>query len=302
MAQQDVTSLGAVSTSSATFVDVGNGSTTGWADWTVNVTAAGNYLMRVTFAFFTSVGNQAYFQLLMDGVAVAGQGTNGIADATANVNYTAVFDVIVPVAAAGNHTFKLQWRGDGASTVNISTGDTCRRQLTLVGGTVGSVTLQGAYNNGVSGGTGGNIILGPTGFYGVRVLNQSGGVGTGAIFAVQDAAGATNYLAVNPTGIASAGYAQVRRLGFSGASIGTNSFTGARLGNSAGSVTGYTGTDSAGQFTVVVGVTGYTINPQITMFFADGPRAVPRYISKLRDFSPDHAGAGHWSTTRRPPA
>lgn len=286
MAQQDVTSLGAVSTSSSTFVDVGDGATTGWANWTVNVTAPGNYLMRVTFAFFTSVGNQAYFQLLMDGVAIVGQGTNGIADATANVNYTAVFDVIVPIAAAGNHTFKVQWRGDGGSTVNISTGDTCRRQLTLVGGSVGSVTLQSAYGNGISGGTGGDIRLGPTGFYGVRVLNQSGGIGTGAIFAVQDAGGVTGYLTVNPTGIASAGVAQVRRLGFSGAGIGTNSFTGARLGNSAGSFTGYTGTDSSGQFTVVVGVTGYTQNPTVTMFFGDGPRAAPRYISKLRNFSP----------------
>jgi len=146
--------------------------------------------------------------------------------------------------------------------------------------------LQQAYNGGASGAAG-IIALGPTGLYGHIIKNQSGGVATGPIFAVQDAGGATNYLRVQPTGVDTVGYFKGKRLDVSvGAPIGTNSFTGARFGNSAGSITGYTGTDSAGQFTIVVGVTGYTVNPQVTMFYADGPRAVPRYISKLRAFSP----------------
>jgi hypothetical protein len=287
VAQNDVASAGAANTSSSTFVDIGdNGSTTGFPDWTVNITSTGTYLVRVTIQFFQSVNPLTYFQLLMDGVAVTGQGTNAVGISQANINYTATFDVLVPVNSVGNHTFRVRWKTEGTSTANIGSGDAYRRQITIAGGAGAPNTLQSAYGNGVSGGTGGDIRLGPTGFYGVRVLNQSGGIATGPIFAVQDISGVTNYFRATPTGIDTFGYAQMRRLGFSGAAIGTNSFTGSRFGNSAGSITGYTGTDSQGQFTIVVGVTGYTLNPVVTMFFADGPRAAPRYISKLRNFSP----------------
>jgi len=146
-------------------------------------------------------------------------------------------------------------------------------------------SLQDAYANGASGPA--VIAIGPTGWYGVLIQDMGSGVATGPIFAVQNALGTTNYLRVQATGVDTVGYFKGKRLDLSvGKAIGTNSFTGARFGNSAGSITGYTGTDSAGQFTIVVGVTGYTINPQITMFYADGPRATPRYISKLRAFSP----------------
>jgi hypothetical protein len=144
------------------------------------------------------------------------------------------------------------------------------------------LSLQGGYSIGSSGAAG-NIALGPSGWYGIIVKDQSGGIATGPVFAVQDVLGSTNYLRVRPTGVDTVGYLSAKRLDLSiGAGLATNSFTGSRMGNSAGSYTGYTGTDAYGRFTVVVGVTGYTYNPQITMFYKDGPKVMPHVISKLR--------------------
>jgi len=137
-------------------------------------------------------------------------------------------------------------------------------------------SLQDAYANGASGPA--VIAIGPTGWYGVLVRDQGNGVATGPIFAAQNAAGTTNYLQVTATGIQANPYLKAQRLDLSaGAAIGTGNFTGVALGAAYGTATGWaltgiTGTDSYGQFTVRFGTTGYTMNPSIRFDWPGGPR------------------------------
>ena len=165
----------------------------------------------------------------------------------------------------------------GAAGATGATGPTGPAGAQGATGPTGPGSLQQAYNGGASGAAG-VIALGPTGLYGHIVKDQSGGVATGPIFAVQDAGGATNYLRVQPTGIDTVGYFKGKRLDLSvGPAIGTGNFTGINLGAAYGTATGWaltgiTGTDSYGQFTVRFGTTGYTMNPQIRFDWPGGPR------------------------------
>ena len=153
----------------------------------------------------------------------------------------------------------------------------------------GPMTLQGAYSASPTGGKAAIIALGPTGWHGVIIQNQSGGVATGPIFAAQDTLGATNYLRVEPTGIFSVGNVSARRFNHSfdpGKGIGTGSFQSTNLGTTLGAptywnLTGYTGNDTAGMFTIRFGSTGYTYRPRLTFFYNDGPRTNPISVSKL---------------------
>lgn len=161
-------------------------------------------------------------------------------------------------------------------------------------GPAGPGNLNAAYHSGLSGFAHG-ITLGPTGYFGLLILNQSGGVATGPLFGVMDPLGQTAYLRVQPTGIDTLGYLAGKRLDLAkgAAGIGTGSFQATNMGTTMGAptywcLTGYTGNDSWGQFTVRYGTTGYTHLPRITLFFNDGPRQNTFNVSKITyPVSPD---------------
>lgn len=131
--QNDAFALGSTSTTSASFADVGNGTSTGFASWTVTVPIAKTYLLHVGVRNFMSVPGSAntYYQVLVDG-ATPSQPT---AAARVICNSTNVYSFAswpVPLAlAAGSHTFKLQWRVDSGATANVD--GVASRMFTLVG-------------------------------------------------------------------------------------------------------------------------------------------------------------------------
>ena len=126
----DQSALGAASTSSTTYVDVGNGSSTGFASWTAPVTpVTKTYMLRVYVrTFMSTVGTTAttYFQVLQDGATISGHPTNatkapvGVASTTYNL---CVFEIPVTQTAGTAHVYKLQWKvGDAGATANVTTG------------------------------------------------------------------------------------------------------------------------------------------------------------------------------------
>lgn len=126
----DQSALGAASTSSTTYVDVGNGSSTGFATWTAPAaTVTKTYMLRVNVrTYMSTVGTTAttYFQVLQDGAAIGGHPTNsnkapvGIAGTTYNM---CTFEVPVTQTAGTAHVYKLQWKvGDAGATANVTTG------------------------------------------------------------------------------------------------------------------------------------------------------------------------------------
>lgn len=175
----------------------------------------------------------------------------------------------------------------GVTGATGPTGPAGTTGVTGATGPAGPASLNVAYHSGGSGFAHG-ITLGPTGFFGFQILNQSGGVATGPIFQVADSLGQTNYFRVQPTGVDTLGYLAGKRLDLAkgAAGIGTGSFQATNMGTTMGAptywcLTGYTGNDSYGQFTVRYGTTGYTHLPRITLFFNDGPRQNPFFMSKL---------------------
>lgn len=131
IAQSSALALGAASTTSASFVDVGNGSSTGFADWTQSVPATKIYLVHIDVSGFSSTGGIIYFQLLVDGSAPT-QPT-GNEQITANgANHRGQVHIIVPVSlTSGSHTFKLQWKASSGATINVNADD--YRTFTIAG-------------------------------------------------------------------------------------------------------------------------------------------------------------------------
>jgi hypothetical protein len=124
-ALSDANGLGTATTASATFVDVGNGSTTGFSSWTTpSIQIARTYLIHASFtAYMTVAGgnNNAFFQLLVDGSAPSGQPTG-----TARIAWATTLDpkqiyFAVPVSlSAGTHAVKLQWKVNNvAMTIGV---------------------------------------------------------------------------------------------------------------------------------------------------------------------------------------
>jgi hypothetical protein len=115
--------LGATSTSSTTFVDIGNGTSTGFSTFTFNAPLAKTYEVRVDVGLFNSV------LVATDGVGIqlvntttgvtAPNATSFYWPSAANQRY--VFNRVYPMAMqAGNNVLKLQWRvGNPGSTVNV---------------------------------------------------------------------------------------------------------------------------------------------------------------------------------------
>lgn len=119
--QSDSFAIAVANTSSTTFVDVGDGSTTGYAPWTFSVPVARTYVIDVNCSAIkvTSSGStQLSFQLLVDGVA---QPTTTEMTTFFASNFDQKhFLFSVPVAlTAGSHTIKLQWKVSASMTARV---------------------------------------------------------------------------------------------------------------------------------------------------------------------------------------
>jgi hypothetical protein len=120
-AQNDAFALGSATTTSTSFVDVGNGSSTGFSSWTFTAPVAKTYLIDVTCSAYKSAsagGSQLWFQLVVDGVA---QPNTSDMTTFFGMNLDPKkFVFSVPVAlSAGSHTVKLQWKVSASMTANV---------------------------------------------------------------------------------------------------------------------------------------------------------------------------------------
>lgn len=120
-AHNDAFALGSASTTSTSFVDVGNGSSTGFSPWTFSVPVAKTYLIGVNCSAVktASAGSTVLtFQLLVDGVAQPAQSDMMTWFASNFDQKHFVFSV--PVAlSAGSHTVKLQWKVSASMTAAV---------------------------------------------------------------------------------------------------------------------------------------------------------------------------------------
>jgi hypothetical protein len=120
-AQNDAFALGSATTTSTSFTDVGNGSSTGFSSWAFTAPVAKTYTIDVNCSAYKSAssgGSQLWFQLLVDGVA---QPTTSEMTTFFATNFDQKHFVFsVPVAlSTGSHTFKLQWKVSSGMTANV---------------------------------------------------------------------------------------------------------------------------------------------------------------------------------------
>lgn len=123
----DVQALGTATTTSTSFVDVGNGSSTGFATWTAPTTlVTKTYTMRVVVrSYMSTLGSSVttYFQVLQDGVAVSGQPTATASQAfgTTTQYIQTTWSLSVPCTAGSAHVYKLQWKvGNASDTASVT--------------------------------------------------------------------------------------------------------------------------------------------------------------------------------------
>lgn len=125
----DQSALGTATTSSTTFVDVGDGASTGFASWTAPTTkVTKTYIMRVTVRCYVptvgSTGTVA-FQVLQDGVAIASQPTEiaRISASSSSQYLSTSWSIAVPQTAGTAHVYKLQWKvGNASDQAGVTTG------------------------------------------------------------------------------------------------------------------------------------------------------------------------------------
>lgn len=175
----------------------------------------------------------------------------------------------------------------GVQGVTGATGPAGPQGVTGATGPAGAggatYTLQLAYNASSSGVAG--LTLGPSGWYGLIIRNQSGGIATGPLLAVTNTAGSTAYFDVDATGIDVYSMVRAARIDLSlDAPIGTGNFTGHSFGAhsvygtaTGWAMTGWTGNDSRGEFTWRFGTTGYTYRPQLFLAW-NRPRGDGRWV------------------------
>lgn len=202
------------------------------------------------------------------------QGIQGVTGATGptgpagSAGVTGATGPTGPIGAAGVTGSTGPTGPQGAQGVTGATGPTGPAGVTgatgpqgAAGGGSASMTLQLAYNSGTSG-SAGNILLGPSGLYGINIFNQSGGIATGYLFGVWGVAGATRYFLVSASQL-SAGVPLIP--GLDGlAALGQTNFRWMGINSMAGFAGGYTqlaaptGTAAiAGTISnLVIGVTG----------------------------------------------
>lgn len=120
-AQNDAFALGSATTTSTSYVDVGNGSSTGFSSWTFSVPVAKTYTIDVNASAYKSAssgGSQLWFQFVVDGVAQPTTSEMTTFFATNFDQKHLIFSV--PVAlTAGSHTVKLQWKVSASMTANV---------------------------------------------------------------------------------------------------------------------------------------------------------------------------------------
>jgi hypothetical protein len=129
----DQAGLGSTSTTSGTFADIGDGTTTGFATWTTpSIALAKTYLLQVTVtAYYTGLSGKASYQILVDGVAVPGQPTNAASQWIETAEGQAPTSWMIPVAlTAGTHVIKIQWK-TSVATLNVNAN--CTLQYVLWG-------------------------------------------------------------------------------------------------------------------------------------------------------------------------
>jgi hypothetical protein len=101
------------STTSETFVDIGdNGSTGGFSDTSITVPVTGNYIVVWEInGLFPAGGTfvRGHFQMLVDGSAPAGQTSANTAGGSMRRSFKMTL-------TAGTHTFRLQWSRVGANS------------------------------------------------------------------------------------------------------------------------------------------------------------------------------------------
>ena len=124
-AYSEAASLGSTSTSSTTYVDIGDGAATGFSTFAWTAPVAKTYVVQVAVDGYLSVlgaNGFLHYRLLVDGSEPAGHPTaeNRFAFSEANVRRRITFSVPVLFTAAA-HTLKLQWKvGDAGSTANVN--------------------------------------------------------------------------------------------------------------------------------------------------------------------------------------
>lgn len=123
----DAQALGTTTTSSTTFVDVGNGSSTGFASWTAPMTkVTKTYTLHVVVrSYMPTLGSSVttYFQVLQDGVAIASQPTATASQAFGSTSQylQTTWRIAVPCTAGSAHVYKLQWKvGNASDSAGVS--------------------------------------------------------------------------------------------------------------------------------------------------------------------------------------
>lgn len=133
-AQSSSMALGTASTTSSSFADVGNGTSTGFAPYVFAAPIAKTYLVHVDLACYVTTSVRCLLNFRLD---VNGTTYEPAATALADMNdsalfYPAHFRLAVPMVV-GNNTIRIQWRrAAGASAtgeVNVFTG----RTITVTG-------------------------------------------------------------------------------------------------------------------------------------------------------------------------
>jgi len=129
-------SLGSTTTSSTTFADVGNGSSTGFPTWGWTAPIAKTYLVACWVdCYVSAIGTtgQVSVTLNVDGSipsqpAAAQRFTFSATNTRQRLSWAAPINF-----TAGSHTLKLQWKvHDGATTANVS-GTLEQRTLIITG-------------------------------------------------------------------------------------------------------------------------------------------------------------------------
>jgi hypothetical protein len=120
-AHSDAFALGAATTTSTTFVDVGNGSSTGFSPWTFSVPVAKTYVISVNASAVKTASTSSTvltFQLLVDGVAQPNN-SDQLTWFASNFDQKHVIFSVPVALSAGSHTVKLQWKVSASMTASV---------------------------------------------------------------------------------------------------------------------------------------------------------------------------------------
>lgn len=122
---------GAVTTSSASYAQIGNGSTTGVQDWTVQIRESGTFLVRVVIDVKQTAAtgtDRAAFRLKVDGVVQTPP-----AGAAMGFHSSAIYERVVFLQglslSAGSHTIRVEWASPDGATFQYDANSNCEIDL-----------------------------------------------------------------------------------------------------------------------------------------------------------------------------